>query len=287
MTEFQQQVLFLIEKGYAVSEIAKKLNRNMTSVTSVCKRFNVKAKKNLILNTVNHNYLDVINSDKKAYFLGFLIADGSLETPCHSRYGRISFNIQKEDSYILEEFKKELNSTNNIYIKYNNKGVKNRKPQASFRFTSKIIFDLLISKYKILPSKTLNFKFIFPFETIPEQYWGAFIRGFIDGDGSFEQHKGCFNFSLIGTSKNWLVQIGDIIRNKTKLNNKIYEIKGKTCNYFVIRFHADNENKFEKIQKLNDFLYNNAEIYLKRKKDKIDAYLEYRAKQIFKRNLSV
>ena len=284
MTDFQKQVLFLFEEGYAVSEIAKILGKNMSSVSSVRKRFNIQVKKNLTENVINHTYFDKIDSDKKAYFLGFLIADGTLETPNKRHYGRIGFNIQQDDSYILEELKKELKSTNTIYIKHNNRGVKCRKPQASFRFTSKSMFNLLINKYKIFPTKTLNFNFKFPFETISEEYWGAFIRGFVDGDGSFEQHDGCFNFTLIGTSKEWLIQLGDIIKNKTNLDNKIYEIEGKTCKYFIIRFHANNKNKFKKIQALNNFLYNNAEIYLKRKKDKIDAYLEYRAKQIFKKN---
>lgn len=287
MTDFQKQVLFLFEEGYAVSEIAKMLGRNITSVSSVRKRFDIKVKKSLIENTVNHTYLDTIDSDKKAYFLGFLIADGTLESPHKRHYGRICFNIQQDDLYILEEFKKELNSTNTISIKYNNRGVQCRKPQASFRFTSKPIYDILINKYKILPTKTFNFNFKFPFETISEEYWGAFIRGFIDGDGSFEQHKGTFNPTIIGTSKEWLLQIGEIIKNKTDLDNKLYEIQGKTCKYYTMRFIANNCNKYEKIQKLNNFLYNNAEIYLKRKKDKIDAYLEYRAKQISKKDLSV
>ena len=40
MTEFQQIVINLVNEGKTVSEIAKQLNKNMSSVSSVVKRFN-------------------------------------------------------------------------------------------------------------------------------------------------------------------------------------------------------------------------------------------------------
>ena len=47
MTEFQKEVSELINSGFAVSEISKKLNRPMNSVSSVIKALNLKVKKNL------------------------------------------------------------------------------------------------------------------------------------------------------------------------------------------------------------------------------------------------
>lgn len=38
-------------------------------------------------------------------------------------------------------------------------------------------------KYHILNNKTLDIDFEFPISAIPEQYYGSFVRGFIDGDG--------------------------------------------------------------------------------------------------------
>lgn len=76
-------------------------------------------------------------------------------------------------------------------------------------------------------------------------------------------------------------QIGNIIRNNTGLDYKIYEHYGKTCHYYVLRLHANRINKLEKVQRFYNFLYNEDTISLKCKKDKIIEYLEYRA------NLSV
>ena len=132
MTQFQKQVLELVEKGYSHSEIVKELKCPGSSVSSVFKILGIKPKKKLNENTVNHNYFDNIDSDTKAYFLGFLIADGSISDQKRGR-GRFSFNIQEEDSYLLERLKEEINSKNPINIRHNTRGAKNRKPQACFR----------------------------------------------------------------------------------------------------------------------------------------------------------
>ena len=63
MTEFHKEVSELINSGFAVSEISKKLNRPMNSVSSVIKALNLKVKKNLNENKINHSYFDNIDSD--------------------------------------------------------------------------------------------------------------------------------------------------------------------------------------------------------------------------------
>lgn len=63
------------------------------------------------------------------------------------------------------------------------------------------MLNTFINKYKIIPNKTKDFNFVFDFDLIPNEFHGAFIRGFIDGDGSFEQHDRIFNPSIIGTSE--------------------------------------------------------------------------------------
>ena len=66
----------------------------------------------------------------------------------------------------------------------------------------------------------------------------------------------------------------------TELVYKVREVKGKTVNYYTLRWSSENKNKVSKIKKLNEFLYNEATIYLIRKRDKIESYLKYRANQI-------
>ena len=84
------------------------------------------------------------------------------------------------------------------YVDYQN-GVNYRRKQARLRWTSKQMLNDL-NKFNLGPRKG-NFDFNFPFDKIPEKYIGALIRGFIDGDGSFEQHDGTFNPIIVGPNK--------------------------------------------------------------------------------------
>lgn len=68
------------------------------------------------------------------------------------------------------------------------------------------------------------------------------------------------------------------------MSYSIYKSEGKTCNYFSLRWSCDHINKLEKITKLREYLYNNATIYLSRKKKKIDHYIEYRANVLYNSN---
>lgn len=202
MTDLQLQVISLANEGLTCSQICKMLNRAVSTVSGIMIKFKdqIKDRKYFYQNTVFDEYFDSIDSDKKAYFLGFLIADGNI---CIRErfYGRIGFCIQNEDAYLLEELSKEVNCPNKIYIRINLKGAKCRKPQASLRWTSKHMANTLINKYKIIPNKTEDINFEFDFSLIPEKFHGAFLRGFIDGDGSFEQHDHTFTPKIVGTSE--------------------------------------------------------------------------------------
>lgn len=97
---------------------------------------------------------------------------------------------------------------------------------------------MFVNVYNIKPNKTLDSNFEFPMDLIKPKYLGAFVRGFIDGDGSFESHKGVFTPRIVGTSKIFLQQIGDIVNKRTGLVYTLYEKQGKTCTYYTLTWSA-------------------------------------------------
>ena len=251
-------------------DVSKILNISYKTVESIKRRYKVDVNK-VSQSKANYHFLEIIDNDIKAYILGFFIADG-----CIGKEGRFSFNISKEDEYILHKIK-DCFIANSVVYKNNQNGVKFRKEQAIYRFTSRLLLSILEKKYNIHPRKTYNSSFQFPFKTIPTKYHGSFIRGLWDGDGCYESYKSIFNPSCCINSKLFAEQIGNIIKNNTGLDYKIYEHQGKTCKYYILRLHANRINKLEKIRKLYNFLYSEDTISLKRKKDKVIRYLEYRA----------
>ena len=84
--------------------------------------------------SVNDDYFEIVDSQKKAYWLGWLITDGYVKTKANTCRGlvkenSISLKLQAKDRCVLEDFKKDLNT--NVSIK----SIKSRK---AFEYTNKI-----------------------------------------------------------------------------------------------------------------------------------------------------
>ena len=79
MTEFQEKVLKLIKEGKSPSEVRRLLNCPRTSIASVLKTYNVPIeKRNYLHKKCKEDYFDIIDTDEKAYILGFFIAVGNI-----------------------------------------------------------------------------------------------------------------------------------------------------------------------------------------------------------------
>lgn len=282
MTKFQEEVVSLYNQGYAHSQICSKLNCAKSSVSSVKIRFKDLLKDVTILNenTCNHNYFDIIDDEYKAYLLGFFVADGCLINDTDRCNGRFCVNIQNQDLNVIECYQKLVAKDSKINISNRTTAEIKRVDQAKIRWTSKHMRDIFINKYKIIPNKTMDFNFKFPMEEIPSNLIRHFIRGFIDGDGGFEQKEGgIFTITLVSTSVDFLNQLGDEICNLSEgIEKTIKEYNGKTINWFTLRFNMFRENKPEKIFKIYNYLYQDSNIFLSRKRDKIESYLKYRGK---------
>ena len=84
-------------------------------------------------NTVDSTFFDVINTEEKAYLLGFFIADGCINTSTDRSKGRFAINQSIDDLEIVEAFKKCLNVPSDIQYVNNQTGAKNRKVQCRLR----------------------------------------------------------------------------------------------------------------------------------------------------------
>ena len=109
------------------------------------------------------NYFESINTEYKAYFLGFLMGDGNVTRRLQSQ-PCIRLQIFSKDSYILHILKEELNTTNMIeYYEKDN--------LSTLRVhSSKMASDL--EKYGVIPNKTGKEKF--PYMLIPEEFVNHF-----------------------------------------------------------------------------------------------------------------
>ena len=270
MTQLQKETIELIKSGHSVSEIAKKLNRNMSSISTIVKRCNITSYKKLNENKCDHNYFDKVTTETQAYLLGFFIADGWLS---ENRFG---VQIQEEDSYILNHY--QHFSKAKIFTINRTTNTISRKNQCTIKWTSGHMRETF-EGLNILQNKTYHTDFLFPFHKIPPELHRHVVRGFLDGDGGIESNKGTFTIVLVSTSEGFLKQLGEHITTLYEgIGIKISKKQGKTVNYYSLRFNFNRCNKPAKVTQIYNYLYKDLSIFLSRKKKKFESYLEYRGK---------
>ena len=232
---------------------------------------------------INDEFFDIIDSEAKAYLLGFFVADGyfNLNARCTKSY-KFQVALQDCDREIIEMYQRYICPDTPITTTHYTNGAKDRKPVNSIRWTSGHMAETLINKYKVVPNKTKDLNFIFPFETIPEEFIWDFIRGFFDGDGqiSYNEDTHATTFALYATSESWSHQIGDLFERNFNVKKRVEGIKKSFMILYTIRFFAFFK-KQEFIKSLCEKLYKNKTLFLTRKRNKFKEYLmfKYRANQ--------
>lgn len=138
--------------------IQKVLDVNGITKISQAKRLNPSLKE---------DYFEEINSNDKAYWLGWILTDGTVVKSNTS----LQITLQKRDAYILELLCNDLGVSRNHLALCNNDYIR-------FAFGSVSMYEHL-SRYGVVPNKTHTLQF----PNIDPQYEVALIRGMFEGDG--------------------------------------------------------------------------------------------------------
>ena len=245
----------LYENGSSMKYIATVFGVSYTTINNWLKEMNIDARHRGPQSKISkEDYFDIIDCEQKAYWLGFLMADG-----CISIYNNqycLKIHLQYRDKHIIDSFLKDISSTNKPYIR----NVDGYKAYA-ISLTSKHMVESLI-KLGLQERKSGNE--IFP--DIPKEYYKDFIRGYFDGDGC----------ASIGNERRY-DRIG-FIGPKALLERFCKEINLK--NISIIRAHCEAEMYYfntarkENIKTFYNYIYNENCFCLERKKKRIEQMLQ-------------
>lgn len=255
MTDKEMIIINLYMGGLSLRKVADLSGyKSQNSVKNILIKNGVKIRgKSGFKKPFNESFFNVIDTEEKAYFLGFLTADGNVGIRKNSQ-PVIRMELGQRDRYILEKLRECLDI--DISVK------ETRKSCCCLRLHSKVMFDDL-NKYGIVPNKTGKEKFY----RLQDDMMPHYIRGFFDGDGwvtnttSHGKHKGkrksigfVSNHSFLNDLKNYLAY-----SINTNANIKIIDRKG--CSMLLYSSASDTS-------KIIDYIYKDATIYLERKYDK-------------------
>lgn len=259
-----KNIIDLYLSGLSCVKIGIKYDVSHKCILKILHKYNIDVdqKRTVRKHTLDKNYFDNIDTPNKAYILGLLYADGNN----FIKKSTLSISLQEEDKDILESIRKELNSSKPLeYIDYSNKhdyGY-NYKNQYRLLVFSKEICESL-NKIGMKPRKSL----ILEFPNIHENLYSHFIRGYFDGDGSFCscKSKNRKNQSIItfASTQSFCNTIRNILIKKLNIpGGNIYDA---SCHNGVTKVLSLGENSQTKT--ILDWLYKDAQLYLKRKHDK-------------------
>lgn len=231
-------------------EIARRLGIGKTTV-------NRWAKENLGFefkkHTVDESFFDKFE-EKSAYLFGFICADGNIAWNPKKGYQTLTITSSEKDWKHIEKMRKLLKSTKPLLY-----SPKTR----SYRLivNNKYLIKKLM-KLGVKPRKTLTIEFP---KKIEEKYLKHFVRGIIDGDGNVRyvdrKRSPYFEITIASGSTNFCIGLVKAIERMIKVKANIRKA-GK--NTYVIQYSCSRG------EKLAEFIYDNATIFLERK------YVEYK-----------
>lgn len=194
---------------------------------------------------------EVIDTADKAYWLGFLAADGCNYQREHN--ASVIVNIHQKDVEHLNKFKQFCNTDAEIKLYTGYEGFSNQTPMCKIVLNSKKISNDLMNK-GILPNKSL----ILQPPNISEEFYKPFILGYFDGDGSISKASqyNNYNISIQGT-KEILMWICETLNWDAKLEKRN---NNSDNNSYYIRCGGTN-----KPYQILSQLYNSCETHLDRK----------------------
>lgn len=259
-------------EGLTIREINSKHFPELSegTVNNVLRKLGI-TRPNGIVPNLNQDYFEVIDSERKAYWLGFIVADGCVT----ERIGvnqtvtgkKLRVEVKKDDGYLLEELAKDLDSDKEVKYCYSERHHGNfTKPKhnAYISFGSlKLCGDL--AQYGVVPRKSLITDGI-P-TNIPSEYVRHFIRGFFDGDGSVNIRKSydvlaCAFYGtteMLESVQDHLIEVLGFKRRKI--------IKQKEANVSLYQFASQ-----EDVLAFYNYIYQDATVFLKRKKEVFDSH---------------
>jgi len=252
-TNQEKNIIRMKKLGISNSVIIKKYNIAVNTIYPILKR---NGRIHEIANKkyqVNENYFEKIDNEEKAYWLGFLYADGNVRIH-KGRSGILKLKLKQSDKQHIEKFNECLNS--NYPIKDGMEIVKVKKREYKCYYSVVCIYNTKMVKdlYNLGCMNNKTFKLKFP-NFLDKELIRHFIRGYFDGDGCIHKIKDkpdSFIFNIVSANKDFLESITEYL-DYTNI------LKSKKC--FLL-----NTYRIDDILYIRKLFYENSNFYLERKK---------------------
>ena len=265
-SELKQEIIkYYLSQPMTMKQVEDKYELSHPTVTKILKDVPRYSKAKLNNPNANERFFKNIDSEEKAYFLGLLISDGNVFKDSTGRQASISITLDLNDEYILQKFKEVLNVNTSIS--------KDGRGCGQIAIRSNLMADDL-KQYGVVPRKS----YITYLPKINDIYMSHLIRGILDGDGSIlakpspkqDGHNRYLHSISFCGSHQLMEDIAKYLYNNLQLKQpiQVYDYQDKNLS----DIHIQN---YEDMEKVGDWLYKDATIYLVRKNNIYNLFKEH------------
>lgn len=250
----ENKIVSLYNNNVSVYKIAEELGVDNGTIYNRLKKLGFNTSKRHRMYLINDDYFENINNQNKAYWIGFLMADG------YNSGKYIRADIQDEGH--LEKLRNEIFIKNDMPVRTKINKINNKVIYYLTIQNKKIVNDC--EKLGIVKRKS----FITKYPNISEKYDKDFIRGLFDGDGcltySMRGNYRGYKFSIVGNEELILE-----VRNRLlKLNIYIGFRKNKSIYELSVKGNRQ-------IIKLLNWLYLDSDTSMNRKEEKYQDMIKW------------
>ena len=255
-----QKVINLYNSGLSLAKVAKDCDSSVAKVHWALKKNKVELRslsESHIVKKANYDFFERIDSEEKAYWLGFLYADASVT------HNSLKLTLQPRDIGHLEKLKKSLESNHTIFFD---------REYPRFAISNKKMYQDLV-KNGCCERKT--FLITFPTrEILPESLVRHFVRGYFDGDGSINYSRVlkynyilwrveiCSNYTFLNDFKSEFLKFSGV-----QSNSVLCKEKRRPTEIFYFKLGS---TTCKNLSLIYDFFYKDSSIFLDRKKQKFE-----------------
>lgn len=243
-----------VNENKTLVEISKMFKTSPGRVCKLLKEYNIKV--DIRKHIFDENFFENIDSEIKAYWFGFLYADGNIDKNIY----RCDLLLSIVDIDHLLKFKKAIKYKEDIKFKIN----KNKKYCHLTLNSHKLCTNLY--NHGCVSNKSLVIKF----PELRQDLIRHFIRGYFDGNGCISIHKQGIGLVFVSGSIEFLESINNILHNEC--NSEFVNIHNKE-NYGKLLWTS-----FDDIIKIYHYLYNNSNISLDQKYEKFQRLINDKEK---------
>lgn len=254
-----ETIIQMYNNGLSCQKIANQLKCSESFINKRLVNLNIAKRDNSIYKKrkFDDNFFNTIDNEEKAYWLGFMYADGCVQ---EKKNGQKLISLAVKDKEVIDKF---IISLQGEFL------TKTYKDVYAVHLTSKIMFDALV-KHGCIPRKSL----VLVFPSITKSLVHHFIRGYFDGDGCVyithpkNPNKTNTIYTNIGVGICGTRKFLEGLSKEAPINEAKKD-KRKEGNIWYASVSGS-----KKARAFYNYIYKDATVFLTRKKDKFEQYFK-------------